>query len=203
MEKSAPIDNQSYEDFDPVCKWRKEDGCDTIILHLPGFRREHVRIQINHLGFMVLSGEVPMGGARRRRFKKEVELPTHCNVDAVHANFSPSILSVVMPNKVPLNNYQHVQKTQIPETENETKEEIKTKQNIEFIGRGIQEDVESTTKDATDNKFVKNDVGLTPEMTKDVAFKFMVMIIVILVIVSYVEDMSKSFMAQAQFYFQD
>ncbi|OIW03291.1 hypothetical protein TanjilG_09938 [Lupinus angustifolius] len=159
---------------------------------------------------MVISGEVPMGGTRRRRFNKELELPTHCNVDAVHANFSPSILSVVMPKKVPPNNYQDVQKTQIPETENETEEEKNTNQNIEFIGRGVQEDVDTTTKDAlkeytyaSENKFVKNDVGLTPEMTRDVALKFMVMIIVILVIVSYVEDMSKSFMAQAQFYFQD
>ncbi|KAF1886787.1 hypothetical protein Lal_00046024 [Lupinus albus] len=174
------------------------------------FRREHVRIQINHLGFMVITGEDPIGGIRRRRFKKEIELPTHCNVDAVRANFSPSILSVVMPKKVPPN-YEHVQKRQIPEIEHKTKEEKKTNQNIEFIGRGVQEDLETTTNEvvteyayASENKFVKNnDVGLTPEMTREVALKFMVMIIVILVIVSYVEDMSKSFMAQAQFYFQD
>lgn len=171
-----------------------------------GFRREHVRIQINHiLGFMVISGEYPLDGTRRRHFKKEIELSTHCNVDAIHANFSQGILSVVMPKKIP-QIYQEEQERQIPETEQEKENE--TYQYMEFRGGSTKEDTETTTKEAhtyytTDNHFIKNDEELTLETTREIALKFMVVIIVILVIVNYLADMSKSLMAHAQSYFHD
>lgn len=33
---SSVSDNRSYEDFDPICKWRTEEGRDILEVHLPG-----------------------------------------------------------------------------------------------------------------------------------------------------------------------
>jgi hypothetical protein len=34
--ESKHAHNRTYEDFDPLFKWRREQGSDTIELHLPG-----------------------------------------------------------------------------------------------------------------------------------------------------------------------
>ena len=36
METIKPTTTRSYEDIDPVFKWRRDEGRDTIELHLPG-----------------------------------------------------------------------------------------------------------------------------------------------------------------------
>ncbi|KAI4350332.1 hypothetical protein L6164_004798 [Bauhinia variegata] len=116
--------NRSYEDFDPVCKWRGDEARDTLEVHLPGFRREQVKVQVKHLDFILISGGRPLDGTRWKRFNKEVELPKFCNVDAIHANFQQSILSVVMPKKI----------TQKEEIEYEHDEEIEEKEEEEETG---------------------------------------------------------------------
>lgn len=34
--KHPSIANRSYEDYDPIIKWRREEGRDTLEVHLPG-----------------------------------------------------------------------------------------------------------------------------------------------------------------------
>ncbi|XP_057437742.1 inactive protein RESTRICTED TEV MOVEMENT 2-like [Lotus japonicus] len=197
--------NRTYEDFDPVFKWRREETRDTIELYLPAFKREQVRIKINHVGLLVISGEHHLSGTRWRRFKKEFEIPKYCNEDAVHGNFMQNILSVVLPKKIPLIP-QEDHETPIPEFEHEKEEEEekeKEKEAYQKMGHGAREVVAEETARSIDNQLAENDVGLTLETTREVAFKFMVVIIVILLIVSYLADMSKRIMAQAQSYLQN
>lgn len=171
------------------------------------FRREQIRIQINHLGFLMISGERPLDGTRWKRFKKEFEIPKYCNQDAIHGNFTQNILSVVMPKKIDLIPQEEEQDDrEIPELEEDYEEEQEIKKPFRKVkfseGRGT---TEKTTKveDYADTREDNDDVGLIVETTREVALKFMVVIIVIWVIVSYLVDMTKSFMAQAQSYFHD
>ena len=165
---------------------------------------------------MVISGERPLDGTRWRRFKKEIELPRFCNEDAIHGSFMQNILTVVMPKKIPPT-YQEEQERQIPEFGREKKKEkgkkkvIYDQKNMEFGERSTEEITETTAKgalaqdinDTTGNQLFENDVALAPEQTREVALKFVVVIIVILVIASYLADMSRSFMAHAQSYFHN
>ncbi|TKY62879.1 Inactive protein RESTRICTED TEV MOVEMENT 2 [Spatholobus suberectus] len=184
--------NRSYEDFDPLFVWRKEESRDTLELHLAGFRRDQIRIQINHVGFLVISGERPIDGNKWKRFKKEFEIPSYCNEDTIHGNMLQSILSVVMPKKSPL----------IHQEEQEHKKERKENK---------KEETESLTKktiakDIThvaENQFEENDVRLPQETTREVALKFMLVMVLILVIASYLADVSKSLMAQGASYFHN
>ncbi|AES80880.1 putative HSP20-like chaperone [Medicago truncatula] len=195
--------NRSYEDFDPVFKWRREQDRDTIELHLPGFKREQIRIQINHLGFLVISGERPFDGTKWKRFKKEFELPKYCNEDAIRGNFMQNILSVVLPKKVDLiPQEEQEEEEKIPELEDLDKyQEKNTYKSLGFGGRDREEEIGTLSEYTyrTDNKFGENDV----ETTREVALKFMVVIIVVMVIVNYLVDMSKTVMAQGQSYFQN
>jgi hypothetical protein len=164
---------------------------------ISGFKREQIRIQINHLGFLVISGERPYDGTKWKRFKKEFELPKYCNEDAIRGNFMQNILSVVMPKKVDLIPQEElIEEEQIPELEDvydDKYQEKKTFQSLKF-GENKGKDILSEN-----HEFGENDV----ESTREVALKFMVVIIVVLVIVNYIVDMSKSVMAQGQSYFQN
>lgn len=173
-----------------------------------GFKREQMRIQVNHLGFLVISGERPHDGTRWKRFKKEFEIPKYCNEDAIRGNFMQNILSVVMPKKVDLIPQEEVEE-EMPELEDDDEyQEKHTYKSLNFGGRKEEEEEESEKRDkerlyeyggTRENQFGENDV----ETTRDLAFKFMVVIIVVMVIVNYLVDMSKSLMGEAQSYFQD
>ena len=167
-----------------------------------GFKREQIRIQINHLGFLVISGERPFDGTKWKRFKKEFELPKYCNEDAIRGNFMQNILSVVLPKKVDLIPQEEQEEEKMPELEDEDiYQEKNTYQSLEFGGRNREEEIETLSEYTytTENKFGENDV----ETTREVALKFMVVIIVVMVIVNYLVDMSKNVMAQGQSYFQN
>lgn len=160
----------------------------------------------------MITGERPLDGTRWRRFKKEFEISKYCIEDGIRGNFTQNILSVVMPKKDTLIPQEEEEEEghgeQMPELEDEEEEQEDNKYlNMEYKRRSSEEKIENKDKDLlyeedtniTDNQFAENDV----DTTREVALKFMVVIIVIMVIVSCLVDMSKSIMAQAQSYFQN
>ncbi|KAK4272342.1 hypothetical protein QN277_020910 [Acacia crassicarpa] len=209
---SPTANGRSYEDFDPLCKWRREEGRDILEVHLPGFRREQVKVQVNHLGFIVISGErALMEGNRWKRFKKEIEIPTHCNSNAVSARFMQSILTVVMPKQVnrPVSHMEQ-ERTTAPEYEQPRKEEetAASVAKMEFTERNRTRE-ETKSKFTAGDEIVKQDMDeletetddakLTPEATREVALKVFVVVIVVLLIASYVTDVCKSIVADSYF----
>jgi hypothetical protein len=102
-----------------------------------------------------------------------------------------------MPKKVDLIPQEElIEEEQIPELEDvydDKYQEKKTFQSLKF-GENKGKNILSENYE-----FGENDV----ETTREVALKFMVVIIVVLVIVNYIVDMSKSVMAQGQSYFQN
>jgi len=154
-----------------------------------GFKRDQIRIQINHVGLLVISGERHFEGNRWKRFKKEFEIPSYCNDDAIHGNMMQSILSVVMPKKSSV----------ILEEEQEMKEE---KRGNSRKGESEISEENDMTEDA-EYRFEEDGVRVPQEKTRDVALKFMLVMVLILVAASYISDVSKSLMAQAATYFHN
>jgi len=153
-----------------------------------GFKRDQIRIQINHVGLLIITGERPSEGNRWKRFKKEFEIPSYCNDDAIHGNMMQSILSVVMPKKSPL----------ILHEEQEMKEEKRGNKRKGEISE------ENDMTDHAEYQFEEeDDKRVAQETTRDVALKFMLVMVLILVAASYISDVSKSLMAQAHSYFHN
>ncbi|KAK8490729.1 hypothetical protein V6N13_052233 [Hibiscus sabdariffa] len=92
-----------YEDFEPLCKWRREQQSEALELHLPGFKRQQLRVQVNHLGMLVISGERETGEEKCRRisrFRKEFPVSEDCQPSQIRAKFSNGILYLVMPKQI-------------------------------------------------------------------------------------------------------
>ncbi|KAI8562750.1 hypothetical protein RHMOL_Rhmol03G0059100 [Rhododendron molle] len=92
----------SYEDFEPFCNWRRNDESETLVAHLPAFRKDQLKIQVNNTTNTVkISGERLVDETKRSRFHKEIAIPKDCNSKEIHARFAGGLLHVVMPKKGP------------------------------------------------------------------------------------------------------
>ncbi|XP_004306447.1 PREDICTED: 18.1 kDa class I heat shock protein-like [Fragaria vesca subsp. vesca] len=111
METSpAAKEEQSYEEFEPFCKWQKHEENDILQVHLPGFRRQDIRLQFNDAGILTISGKQGSSDgdetssttttAMRGRFRKEINISGNCRADQIRAKFSRGILSVTVPKEV-------------------------------------------------------------------------------------------------------
>ncbi|PRQ45889.1 putative HSP20-like chaperone [Rosa chinensis] len=99
-------EEQSYEDFVPFCNWQKHEEYDILEIHLPGFRRQEIRLQFNDLGILTISGKQGSDGdesstttSMRSRFHKEMKISRNCRADQIRAKFSRGILSITVPKK--------------------------------------------------------------------------------------------------------
>ncbi|KAK9668580.1 hypothetical protein RND81_13G069800 [Saponaria officinalis] len=92
----------SYVDFEPKTELKKEEGVDTLIISVPGFKKEQLRVQVSNVGILKVSGEKPENteGIKIRRFIKETTVPKNCNINEIRAKFANDELRVIMPKKV-------------------------------------------------------------------------------------------------------
>ncbi|XP_058204298.1 uncharacterized protein LOC131318495 [Rhododendron vialii] len=92
----------SYEDFEPFCNWRRNDESETLVVHLPAFRKDQLKIQVyNSTNTVKISGERLVDATKRSRFHKEIAIPKDCKSKEIHAKFADGLLHVVIPKKGP------------------------------------------------------------------------------------------------------
>ncbi|XP_060966102.1 inactive protein RESTRICTED TEV MOVEMENT 2-like [Cannabis sativa] len=89
--------NKSYEEFEPPLEWVKEETSDTLLVFLPGFQKEKLKIQITSTGKLRISGERLISQNKWRRFIKEFELDLNCDTSKISAKFEGGILYVKVP----------------------------------------------------------------------------------------------------------
>lgn len=68
---------------------------------LADFKKQQLRVQINVLRSLKISGERHLDERRRSRFRKEIRISQDCNADEIRAKFGRGILSIIMPKKTP------------------------------------------------------------------------------------------------------
>ncbi|KAL9228643.1 hypothetical protein vseg_004198 [Gypsophila vaccaria] len=86
-----------YEDFDSVSDLISEDKCDTLILYLPGFKKEQLKVQLTTSHILRISGERPIGDGKWRRFHKEFKTPPNVDTKEITAKFEGGILHIKQP----------------------------------------------------------------------------------------------------------
>nr|GMC79208.1 inactive protein RESTRICTED TEV MOVEMENT 2-like [Ipomoea batatas] len=81
---------------DPVFQWQHEQEYDDLMVHVPEFKTEHLRVLVNNCGILKISGDRPAESS----FYKEVILPPNCNPDEIQAKYVDGILHIIMPKKI-------------------------------------------------------------------------------------------------------
>ncbi|KAJ4977787.1 hypothetical protein NE237_008567 [Protea cynaroides] len=91
---------RSYEDFQPSSKWLREEGNDTFVVNLPGFKRDQVKVQIDSQDNVKVTGERPLGDNTWSRFRKDFLIPKNCNDKEIKARFADGVLYIILPKSI-------------------------------------------------------------------------------------------------------
>ncbi|CAL0317578.1 unnamed protein product [Lupinus luteus] len=89
-----------YEDFEPPSDWVHDESSDTLILMLPGFKREQLKVQIASTRILRLSGERQMSENKWRQFRKEFPIPNESDTSGVSAKFESGMLYIKLPKHI-------------------------------------------------------------------------------------------------------
>ncbi|XP_062172383.1 inactive protein RESTRICTED TEV MOVEMENT 2-like [Alnus glutinosa] len=95
--KPVAAANRVYEDFDPPSNWASEPEHDTLILELPGFKKEQLRVQVTSNRSLKITGERSLGNNKWRRFQKEFPVPSNVDPNSITAKFEGGMLYVKHP----------------------------------------------------------------------------------------------------------
>ncbi|XP_072957540.1 uncharacterized protein [Typha angustifolia] len=91
----------SYEEFNPIANWVYGEEFDTLLINLPGFTRERVKVQIDSYRNLRTTGERPIEGNRWQRFWKDFVLPVGYNTNEIRAKFENETLHIKVPKNRP------------------------------------------------------------------------------------------------------
>lgn len=137
------------------------------------FKKNQLKVQINNLGILTITGERPISETKWSRFSKQIRLSKNCNTSGIDAKFVPGLLYVRMPKTV-VSAVTHDQPTtsvdQHPSIENE-KPKLETSQDK------VPEKPKVDNKDmcnTTSYMFWQETLGRRSRMDKKVAVSFAV-----------------------------
>ncbi|XP_058106758.1 inactive protein RESTRICTED TEV MOVEMENT 2-like [Magnolia sinica] len=88
---------RSYKEFEPSFDEKQEDGCVTVVISLPEFKKDQLRIQLDNYGNMKISGERQIDSNKWNRFRKYIRVPKDCILSKISAKFENGALYVTMP----------------------------------------------------------------------------------------------------------
>ncbi|XP_076881548.1 uncharacterized protein LOC143529698 [Bidens hawaiensis] len=88
-----------YQDFEPSMEWVPEDDSDTLLVYLPGFAKEQLRVQLRARN-LILSGERKLHENTWSRFRVEFPVSANCDLNKISAKFEGNILFVRQPKMI-------------------------------------------------------------------------------------------------------
>ncbi|CAL9116074.1 unnamed protein product [Musa textilis] len=94
---AAARGKRAYDNFVPSHEVVREKDAEIFLIQLPGFKKEHIRIQINDFGRLKISGERPVADDLWSRFLKQLQVPDYCNVSEIKAKFEDGLLYIIKP----------------------------------------------------------------------------------------------------------
>lgn len=90
-----------YHDFEPSMEWVPEDDSDTLLVYLPGFAKEQLRVQLRARN-LIISGERKLQDNTWSRFRVEFPVSANCDLNKISAKFEGNILYVRQPKVITL-----------------------------------------------------------------------------------------------------
>ncbi|XP_024178515.1 inactive protein RESTRICTED TEV MOVEMENT 2-like [Rosa chinensis] len=94
----AATANRVYEDIElpSSAEWVQDEGYETLIVNLQGYKKENLRIQVTSTRNIRVLGERPVRPENNvwQRFRKEIQVPSNCDVNETSARFDNGFLYV-------------------------------------------------------------------------------------------------------------
>ncbi|XP_058750848.1 inactive protein RESTRICTED TEV MOVEMENT 2-like [Vicia villosa] len=111
IQKTQSAPERVYKDFEPYFEWIKDEVSYTLILMLPGFTKEQLRVQVTSKGVLRINGERQGIENIWHRFRKVFPIPQYCDTNDVDAKFEHGVLSIKFPKLITPDNKPQEQET--------------------------------------------------------------------------------------------
>ncbi|XP_050238347.1 inactive protein RESTRICTED TEV MOVEMENT 2-like [Mercurialis annua] len=87
-----------YEDFKPNSEWKEEEATNLLLIYLPDFNKEQLKITYVHTSRVLkVAGERQISDKKWSRFSELFSVPQNCNVQKIQGKFHNGVLTVTMP----------------------------------------------------------------------------------------------------------
>ncbi|GAU14529.1 hypothetical protein TSUD_250710 [Trifolium subterraneum] len=96
-QKTQSATERVYKDLQPYFEWNEDEVSATLVLMLPGFTKEQLRVQVTSKGVLRINCERQGIGNIWHRFGKEFPIPPYCDNNDVNAKFERGVLSIKFP----------------------------------------------------------------------------------------------------------
>ncbi|KAI3454629.1 hypothetical protein Pfo_011292 [Paulownia fortunei] len=92
--------NMIFEYLVPSSCWTEDTDCHCLLIDLPGFKKEEVRIRADNNGHVIVRGERQANNNKIIHFEQSFKVPAGCNIEETRATFEDEIFYVTVPKKV-------------------------------------------------------------------------------------------------------
>ncbi|KAF5476952.1 hypothetical protein F2P56_003639 [Juglans regia] len=92
--------NPVVEEFVPSSCWMENPRTHSLVVNLPGFKKDELELQVTCSGDLMISGERKAHEEKIVSFKKTIEVPKNTNMDKTTAKFIGEVLFVTVPKQV-------------------------------------------------------------------------------------------------------
>ncbi|XVE56999.1 hypothetical protein DITRI_Ditri04bG0056300 [Diplodiscus trichospermus] len=90
---------RTAEEFVPASDWSQDDKAHYLLVDLPGFKKEQLRIELDSSGHLTISGERMVNEKKSVYFEQIFSLPENSDTDNISGRFDGGILYVTVPRK--------------------------------------------------------------------------------------------------------
>ncbi|XP_043724310.1 inactive protein RESTRICTED TEV MOVEMENT 2-like [Telopea speciosissima] len=88
-----------YEDFQPMADWTNDSNSHGLLVDLPGFKKEELKVEVDNNGRLAVRGERQFSDNKYKRFKQVYNLPIDSDIDKITGKFDGGVLFVIIPKK--------------------------------------------------------------------------------------------------------
>ncbi|PSS14553.1 Protein RESTRICTED TEV MOVEMENT like [Actinidia chinensis var. chinensis] len=141
MDQKLVAAGREYVDFEPNTDLAQEEDCVTLLVHLPDFKKEQLRIQLTPTRTLKIIGERILADNKWIRLQKEYPVSTNYDINRITAKLEGGILYIRQPKLVTSSVKQDL-KEKPTATSNETQ---KKPENGQPQGPQPQKTAETTT----------------------------------------------------------
>lgn len=90
----------AFEEFVPPSAWTEDSTCHYLLVDLPGFKRQELKLQVDNQTHIVVSGERQVRENKYKRFEQKFELPKNADIEKITGKLDGEILYISVPKKV-------------------------------------------------------------------------------------------------------
>ncbi|KAK3406289.1 hypothetical protein EUGRSUZ_K02451, partial [Eucalyptus grandis] len=109
--------DHKVEEFKPASGWFEDSNCHYLVVDLPGFKKEDIKIQTDSIDHVTVSGERLVKDKRSICFEETFKVPENSAIQMTSGRIEEGILTVTVPKRAPTVTEEEEEEEEEEETE--------------------------------------------------------------------------------------